>query len=122
MNLDRYEKIDGREALKRLADGEYVFMELINETVKLKLSEDGLQWDVAGCENQVTYWTFNQIYTSKGLYVPKPFDVRQAMLDRPNEWVGAYQDEEGRRWKFGFETESFQAVAIPLNKKTKQTH
>ena len=109
MNLDRYEKIDGREALKRLADGEYVFMELINETVKLKLTEDGLRCDVAGYENQVTYWTFNQIYTSGGLYIPKPFDVRQAMLDRPNEWVGAYEFS-GSWFKVGFDSNHMVAI------------
>lgn len=115
MNLDRYEKIDGREALRRLADGEYVFMELINETVKLKLTEDGLRCDIAGYEDQVTYWTFNQVYTSGGLYIPKPFNVRQAMLDRPNEWVGAVDTADGVWRKIGFDTKYFVPVQAPFD-------
>ena len=43
-------------------------------------------------------------------YIPKPFDVRQAMLERPNEWVGAFEDRKGEWHKVGFDTESFMAI------------
>ncbi len=33
-------------------------------------------------------------------YIPKPFDVRQAMLERPNEWVGKYSVKTRKR-QFG---------------------
>ena len=45
----------------------------------------------------------------------KPFDVRQAMFDRPNEWVGAYRsqvlDQKPRWIKLAFRTDMMQAVS-----------
>ena len=107
MNLDRYEKIDGREALKRLADGEEIFSKsgssyfLRDESNHLWLRTTNSMGyaGISVCEMLTDSW-----------YIPKPFDVRQAMLDRPNEWVGAYKSGMGFWFKIGFDTDSMNAV------------
>lgn len=47
-------------------------------------------------------------------YIPKPFDVRQAMLDRPNEWVGAFLRNDGEWMLIGFDTHAFEATSTPF--------
>ena len=107
MNLDRYEKIDGREALRRLADGETVY------------GRDSAEWAINENDEVIYKSIFgtcvsgtnlNDFVRHKHLFVKKPFDVRQAMLDRPNEWVGAFEDRKGEWHKVGFDTESFMAI------------
>lgn len=107
MNLDRYEKIDGREALKRLADGQRVYD---NYGWYWEMSEDGIVSYVKDEKKFLSEIHLATFSTHKYLYIPKPFDVRQAMLDRPNEWVGAFEDRKGEWHKVGFDTESFMAI------------
>lgn len=110
MNLDRYEKIDGREALKKLADGETVY------------GRDSAEWAINENDEVIYKSIFgtcvsgtnlNDFVRHKHLFVKKPFDVRQAMLDRPNEWVGAFK--QGEYWfKVGFDRTEYCAVLTAL--------
>lgn len=109
MNLDRYEKIDGRAALKRLAEGEKVIREtgspyFINEEGRFVCDNAAIY------RPHVTDLTLNEILKECDWYIPKPFDVRQAMFDRPNEWVAAYNDERGKWIQVGFDTVNMRPV------------
>lgn len=112
MNLDRYEKIDGREALKRLADGEIIYdsygtrYEVVHRPV---FDEVGLYYTSKDGGNGKSRIEVSVVLSNKW-YIPKPFDVRQAMIERPNEWVGAFEDRKGEWHKVGFDTESFMAI------------
>lgn len=105
MNLDKYEKIDGREALKLLLDGKTV-LNSFNETHLLDgdrlvfIRKSGAYETVNDGLKQILETTW---------YVPKPFDVRQAMIDRPNEWVGAFEFN-GSWYKVGFDSNYMVAV------------
>ena len=108
MNLDRYEKIDGREVLKRLLEGNVLYG---LAGMEYKLSDEGqlLFLNYMNDEWEQSEMGFNKII-NHGLYIPKLFDVRQAMLDRPNEWVAAYKSGMGFWFKIGFDTDSMNAV------------
>lgn len=118
MNLDRYEKIDGRAALKRLAEGEKVIREtgspyFINEEGRFVCDNAAIY------RPHVTDLTLNEILKECDWYVPKPFDVRQAMLDRPNEWVGAYTNYEDKWFKVGFDVKRMRPVRSFMNSEAK---
>lgn len=111
MNLDRYEKIDGREALRRLADGGTILdgsnhLYLLNWTNFVVRRESGAYETVNDGLKQIL---------EKDWYIPNPFDVRQAMRDRPNEWVGKFK-EDSEWWAVGFDSTHFNVVAKQLNK------
>lgn len=111
MNLDRYEKIDGREALRRLADGETIYdsygtrYEIVHKPV---FDEVGLYYTTKDGGNAKSRIEVSVVLSNKW-YIPKPFDVRQAMLDRPNEWVGAYEFS-GSWFKVGFDSNHMVAI------------
>lgn len=105
MNQAKFEKIDGREALKRLADGETILdgsnrRYLLNWMNLVVRRESGAYETVNDGLKQILEKTW---------YVPKPFDVRQAMRDRPNEWVGAFE-AKGDWYKVGFDESGFVAL------------
>ena len=116
MNLDRYEKIDGREALRRLVDGLSVFEKNgaefsydfeTNETIWVR--KDGKKFIGNGNAYPITL----EAIVGGPWYIPKPFDVRQTMIDRPNEWVGAI--EHGGHWfKVGFDLKRMAVVSTIL--------
>lgn len=114
MNLDKFEKINGREALKRLADGEIIYdsygtrYEVVHRPV---FDEVGLYYTSKDGGNAKSRIEVSVVLSNKW-YVPKPFDVRQAMLDRPNEWVGAYKNKDGDWLKVGFDTRNYMAVEV----------
>lgn len=115
MNLDRYEKIDGREALKRLLDGERIYLDCGCSYELGKANYPSVKRFRDERDTGIYDWDSQQPLTLNDLcgqdwYIPKPFDVRQAMLDRPNEWVGAYKNFEGKWFKVGFDTASMNAV------------
>ena len=116
MNLDRYEKIDGREALRRLAGGERIYSdcdysyELGTEpypSVKRFIGND----ETGGMSD---WYSANPLtlhdLCGRDWYIKKPFDVRQAMLDRPNEWVAAYTNFEDKWFKVGFDVKRMRPV------------
>lgn len=118
MDLKRYEKINGREALRRLADGEKVYGAHTNEWWQMQI--DGS----VTYESKTMVRTADISLTNFGkavcLFVKKPFDVRQEMRDRPNEWVAKYnvETEEGDIWYYiGFDTDGF--CALRMKKRNK---
>lgn len=107
MNLDRYEKIDGREALKRLLNGEIVYS---CESERYRLDPNGHLYHIPNpTHNEILSFVSIQDILSVNWYVPT-FDVRQAMFDRPNEWVAAYNDERGKWIQVGFDTVSMRPI------------
>ena len=110
MNLDKFEKIDGREALKRLVNGETVF-NWCGDSYQI---EGGLVIEKTGKGNEFcANLTLNGVIGADGWYIPKPFDVRQAMLDRPNEWVGAFEVAE-KWYKVGLDTTFMQMACASI--------
>lgn len=107
MNLDKFEKIDGREVLKRLLEGNVLYG---LAGMEYKLSDEGqlLFFNYMNDEWEQSEMGFNKII-NYGLYIPKPFDVRQAMLDRPNEWVGAFEFSDSW-YKVGFDSNYMVAI------------
>ena len=114
MNLDKFEKIDGREALKRLVEGEEVFT---GKGSKMRLDLENHQM-VNGYGGVMSFYPVNAILAGTW-YIPKPFDVRQAMLERPNEWVGAYTNFEDEWFKVGFDTKRMRPVRSFMNSEAK---
>ena len=113
MDLTKYEKIDGREALRRLANGE----KIIRETGSPYFISDEGRFV---CDNAAIYrphvidLTLDEILNECEWYIPKPFDVRQAMRDRPNEWVGKFPTGSGVWYKVGFDNYTMQAVEATI--------
>ena len=114
IDLTRFEEISGREALRRLADGlsvfekdgaEFSFDFETNETVWVR--KDGKKFVGNGNAYPITL----DAVAGAPWYIKKPFDVRQAMRDKPDEWVGAFFDKGSCTWrKVGFDTRNFRAV------------
>ncbi|WP_214788733.1 hypothetical protein [Exiguobacterium sp. s21] len=112
MNLDRYEKIDGWQALERLKDGKVVFSFHNNEFSEFVIAAGDLYSSPVSTHAQQRtprLMTIDRILR-RDWYIPKPFDVRQAMRDKPDEWVGVYEDIDGRLYKVGFDSRAFTAV------------
>lgn len=115
MNLDRYEKIDAEKLLEVLEAGDSIFSEGEQNSVDEYKVIDGMlhsklshQFEFLRDRSDVL-WFLQQDW-----YIKKPFDVRQAMLDRPNEWVGAYKKTTGEWLKIGFSTYHLTALVAPL--------
>ena len=117
MNLDKYEKIDGREAFKRLLDNETIFDGSGDKYFIDKSCGKSCLWIESGFHRAMVDLRFNEVLTSHW-YIPKPFDVRQAMLDRPNEWVGAFE-VEGNWYKVGFDVKRMRPVRAFIKSETK---
>ena len=108
MNLDKYEEISGLEAIKQLLDGKEVYTSK-GEKYYLDLEINRLCYVLGPMYGEsFSVTTVNDVLRDKW-YIPKPFDVRQAMLDRPNEWVGAFESN-GYWWKVGLDMNFIQAV------------
>ena len=112
MDVRRMEKISGLEALKK-----------IGEEVTIYDAEGlGYFYD----PNGIFYRRHNKKFktdnvdmliaeiASKEWYVRKPFDIREEMLARPYEWVGAYKTEKGTWFRVGFDMKSMVAVKTNL--------
>ena len=112
MNLDKYEKIDGREGLRRLADGETVYG---RDSAEWTINENGEVIYQSKFGTCVSGSYLNDFVQHKHLYVKKPFDVRREMLDRPNEWVGAYEQQDERWMKVGFDVKRMRPVRTFMN-------
>ena len=110
MNLDRYEKIDGWQALERLKKNEGITREIDGMFFEFERMADSVFETEAG-ENDfdISDIVLNE-FLETDWYIPKPFDVRQVMLDRPNEWVGAYNDERGKWIQVGFDSVSMRPI------------
>lgn len=113
MNLEstKFDEITFCQAVERLKAGETVFADNAFE-YKLEggsvLSRDSR----ALLRFSATCLMFSNAITSKW-FIKKPFDVRQAMRDKPDEWVGAFFDEDSESWrKVGFDFKNFKAVEV----------
>ena len=112
MNLDRYEKIDGREALRKIADKVMIYD---HEGFGYFYDSNGIFYRRHNEEHKLDRFPIAlETVCNQDWYIPKPFDVRQAMLDRPYEWVGAYPNHEGKWFKIGFVSASMSAVVEEL--------
>lgn len=108
IDLSKFEKIDGREAVRRLANGEHIFSKV---GVEYKTNAHGFLFYLDYVEKkwETSRIAFNNL-VAQGFYIPKPFDVRQAMRDKPDEWVGKFRSGAGVWYKVGFDSDSMQAV------------
>ena len=113
MNLDRYEKIDGWHALERLKNNERVTREVDGMFFEFERTADSVFETITGEKDfDISDIVLNEFLESNW-YIPKPFDVRQEMFDRPNEWVGAFK--QGEYWfKVGFDRTEYCAVLTAL--------
>jgi len=104
MDLKRYERITGREALKQLLEGHRVYFERYGVAQHYEISDNRLLVTTSPSgESYATLQSF-LVESDANWYVKKPFDVRAEMLARPNEWVGAYQSPSGTWYKVGLDT------------------
>lgn len=113
MDLKRYEKIDGREALERLANGLEIYgFSGLKYQVDFLISDYKLWSGEKECgngEDTPTPLTLTEIL-KETWYVKKPFDVRAEMLARPDEWVGAFRDSKNVWHKIGLDSKYMVAV------------
>ena len=110
MNQAKFEKIEGREALKRLVDGENIYVDE-STFFHLPTYNELLKVDVVnGKPTSKEDWVSITEFVEHEWFVKKPFDVRQALFDYPNEWVAAYNDERGKWIQVGFDTVSMRPI------------
>lgn len=109
VDLSKFEKINGREALEKLGKGEHVFSK---SGIEYKTHPYGylLYWAGGSEEWTSSSLGFNELIES-GLYTPKPFDVRKTLVKNPNKWVAAYLGQECPHWfKIGFDLQAMSVV------------
>ena len=110
-----YEPIDGREVLRRIADGLEFFS--ARET-RYFFDENGIF-----SEQKVgkPYADFGQLPVSVVLggtwYIRRAFNVREQLVRRPNEWVGKFK-RHGGWYVVRFDTESMRVVRARLSSDT----
>ena len=107
MDMTRYEQVTSFEALRLLADGKKLYASPDYGYYVDK--ETGKLWSFAGDYAGVVHDQFNNVMMMN-LFIKKPFDVRQAMRDKPDEWVGKFRNGEGVWYKTGFDSDAMQAV------------
>ncbi|WP_214780653.1 hypothetical protein [Exiguobacterium sp. s22] len=114
MDMTRYEKINGREALRRLLDGEEVYAES-GEKYRIDPSYDRLYYVPTPMHHEnLSVVNVNDVFRDDW-YIKKPFDVRQAMRDKPDEWVGAFKNDGGVWCKVGFDSRNHMAIEVILS-------
>lgn len=119
MNLDRYEKLDGFDhALRLMREGKTVAALALdpdkNQCLQdYKFDKEGVLIVYYAGKFNHSKLSFNRL-NDRTWYIKKPFDVRQAMLDRPNEWVGAFLRNDGEWMLIGFDTQVFEATSTPF--------
>ena len=111
VDLSKFEKIDGREALRRLLDGKTIYNRfggkyLLDGTIFVFIRKSG------------AYETTNdglRMILEEDWYIPKPFDVRKTLVKNPNKWVAAYLGQECPHWfKVGFDIQTMSVCTLPL--------
>lgn len=113
MDLSKYKRIYGSEVVERLLSGEHLF------------TEDGTEWhydELLWCRKDDQCFSgdtpFNRL-VNDFWYIIKPFDVREVMRERPNEWVGKFKTKENDWIKVGFDESRFSAIGIALDSNKK---
>ncbi|WP_294742116.1 hypothetical protein [uncultured Exiguobacterium sp.] len=111
MDMKRFKEISWQEALAKWLDGEHVFSST-GRTYCMKGFK--LHYFLGGDDNgSPSSIMFNDVI-EEHWYVKKPFDVRAEMLDRPNEWVGAFKRSDDEWMAIGFDSNHFEVATIPL--------
>lgn len=101
MDEKRFKRIETKEeVLILLGQGEHLFDHNMTEFYYDKDNEAVMRHDYCG-KPQMTSMPINT-FLEYGFYIKKPFDVREAMRERPNEWVAAFKNDDGRWLKVGF--------------------
>ncbi|QBL97901.1 hypothetical protein EauM23_00008 [Exiguobacterium phage vB_EauM-23] len=109
MNLDmkRHKAIDVEQAAILLIHGHKIFNSSGNS---YHIDKDTkIVWMTAGELMGDTHLSIQELLTGEW-YAKKPFDVRQEMFERPNEWVAAYNDERGKWIQVGFDSVSMRPI------------
>lgn len=109
MDETKYEKVEGGflGALELMKKGETVYDEHGRGYVLNDLNE--LHYINSEGDFMESNLRFNPL-TQQDWYKNKTFDVRQAMRERPDEWVAAYKTKMETWVKLGFDTDSMNAV------------
>lgn len=108
IDLDDFEPIKAKEAIKRLLDGEKVFDKHGNTYYMNKETET--MWFKNENTDHEDYTSLTQILLQEW-YVEKPFDVRKTLIKNPNKWVAAYLGQECPHWfKIGFDLQAMSVV------------
>lgn len=112
MDMTRYGKIDGFTALTKLAGNERIYN---GDGSYFFLDSDGLQAYDAFMDTTIKSEYRVNYFINHDWYIKKPFDVRQAMRDKPDEWVAAFKTSENDWVKVGFDTSEFTVVGLELS-------
>lgn len=117
MDLKRYTEIGGREALERLSNGLDIFNKY-EVQIKIDFEQSDYLWqspdgEIHSGSEDTEPLNFNELLTGTW-YVKKPFDVRAEMLARPNEWVAAFEGDDGKWHKVGFDTKYMRGIETPF--------
>lgn len=116
MDMAGFEEIDGWKALECFKNGKKAFRYYGDDLHEfIMVGEDLYSAPVSNQARQKTIRKMT-IYAllNCAWYIKKPFDARQAMWERPDEWVAAYKNFEGKWFKIGFDSESMNAVVEQL--------
>lgn len=115
IDLSKFEKIDGREALDRMEKGEEV---CDRSGIKFRKIFGEIRYTALDGGFRATNMSMNHFLFDEDWYIPKPFDVRQAMRDKPDEWVGVFE-RGGRIYKVGFDSHYFRTIETRFHKDIK---
>lgn len=108
VDLDDFELIKTKEAIKRLLDGKKIFDKhgntyYINEEMET-------MWYKNENTDHEDYTSLTQMLLQEW-YIPKPFNVRKTLVKNPNNWVAAYLGQECPHWfKVGFDLQAMSVV------------
>ncbi|WP_270813982.1 hypothetical protein [Exiguobacterium sp. CinTr1] len=119
MDLTKHKKISGIEAIKLILDSGEVFDA---HGAKYYIDQEHKTlWYASPFYRTELDRTFNHVLSNEW-YVPKPFDVRQAMRENPDEWVGKFRDDIGAWYKVGFDSKQFRAISVGLKSNLSVAH
>lgn len=111
MDKTKFDKIEGREALRRLLDGENIYVDE-NTFVHLPIYNDLQRVDIVnGKPMSEDDWISITEFVEHEWFIKKPFDVRSALVNNPNKWVAVYLGQECPHWfKVGFDLQAMSVV------------
>lgn len=111
-----YDRLEGAEVLKALGEGKKLLEpkegilltlgELSKTVLRSTPDEQSYRWVESDCN--VSHLVKNTFY------VERPFNVREVMRHRPNEWVGMLE-KNGELYKVAFDEWRFKAVRAPIH-------
>lgn len=123
----KYEEISFSEAVDRLEEGEVVFtlekLGIYEHLTAYRMNGSVLQY-LADSSEDFKGRPIISLETAlrRPWYIVKPFDVREAMIENPDKWVGAIciNNDGVDEWRFvGFDSKNFCAVIVKPTSKFK---